>query len=226
MKRQRKNYEIGMHKKVTSSSRLLCVLACVAVFLITLYPHPARALCQESTGGGAVFYKFDRIVLFFWDFPHPDVESLSTYPAALKFDTFSADVKEEVKKNFAPCLEDVSLLGKRRSKPILITRKFIPEVYAPDSLTIILKLKYSPPTSKELRDESNFGILQYSLFRSRLSAKDAIGPLMYYNDAIAIFPFSKTIDLQKRLNSFYKMLKPEDFSTEYLKAHPEYRGPK
>ncbi len=203
----------------------------VAISIVILFffiaVTPAFALCNESKGGGAAFYDFDRIVVYFSKFPHPDVQKKSNYPSELKFEKFSASLSEAIKKNFAQCLRSKSLwTGNEKDKPVTVTKELTDEVFDPRSLVIIIKLDYRPPSEKTANPELNYGLMQFTFFRNGLSNQDAIRSLIYFNQARAIFPFSANGDLNKRLQSFFEMIAPRDFSTEYLKQHPEYRGRK
>lgn len=197
----------------------------ITIVLSVILPSQAQAVCEESSGGGAIFYKFDKIVLYFWKFPHHDVQTQPNYPTELKFENFSNSLQETIKENFASCLKR-DLLGKAlEDKPIIVTQQLTDEVSEPSSLTVIINVSYRPPLDKTKADK-NLAIVQLSLFRSGLSNQDSIRPLLYYNHAEPIFPYAEGMQLQQRLQSVFKMIKPEDFSTEYLRSHPEYRGKK
>jgi hypothetical protein len=183
----------------------------------------ADTLCSEQTGGGAIFYNFDKIVVLYSRFPGPDEQSMAGYPVELKYEAFTQRLTEAVKRNFAPCLVEKSILGKDKEKPVIFAAQRIEDIYDRSTLTIIMDVDYraSHPASK-----MDVGTRHASFFRPGLSPQDAIWPMLHFDYVQPVFGSSEPESLEHQIQGFLNLIRPVSYDTSWLKSHPEYRGPK
>jgi hypothetical protein len=199
-------------KKIISFCVVIALLLVVAVSSVR-----ADMRCENPDGYGAMFYKFEKIIIYYESYTHLDEQNVTNYPEALKYDNFSQRVMNAVRTNFSACLKGLS-----SPNPIIVippgykivTYKDLvayepirKELDDPKNLVLVVKLDYRMPVNSD--DRINYGQLQFSLHRAGLTGQYALNPS--FSGMMTIFPQQGGAELETQLAQFFGQMRLVDY---------------
>lgn len=170
--------------------------------------------CIHNKGIGAVFYDFDKIIVYYAGFPSPSWQENPSYPQLLKYEEFNERLIQNLELNFEECLKTKVFLSKeiavippyrmRRDNKSTIS---LAEIQNPRNLTLVVRLKYLPGHS-QYQGIEEFGMLSYEFYRPNMSGLQAIPLISNKSRSMAFFPKQGAEALEKSLDTFFKAMRP------------------
>lgn len=204
------------------------VLFCAVVAKPAVADWRPPVACDQQTGIGAVFHDFDKIVIYYAAFPHPDTQKLPEYSEALRFENVNRMLVDAIKKNFALCLTSAS----GEEKPIVIVRpgrmyshniegalehdKLSENAFDPKNLVVVVSLAYRPdshmmldydPSSYKHDPLPSFALFEWAIHRGGMSGIEGLPLISNRSGSEILFP--EIADLfEQQLTAFGSSIRP------------------
>lgn len=162
--------------------RLICMFAFITIISSFLFSMDMSVAEQEATEAEtakfnfcdlpftkrSLFYKFDKIYIFFSSIPREDDNPSVSWPDVFNEDVFINRTENMVRKLYDPCIkkEDGSI------KPIISVKSFSNDMLNKQNIIIFINLKYPDGYIKDPDVRSDIALLTTQVFRSDLEPVD------------------------------------------------------
>lgn len=173
--------------------------------------------CNQKEDIGEVYYKFDRIFIYYISYPLYEDQQKPGFPSELKFEHFNNRLLGHLRKNFAPCLKandgsekPIVVLPSRRATPKELPpgswEKQLGEASTdPKSLLIAINVRYRPDRAKH-SGVDDFGSLTWAIQRPGVKGWHSLPLIPNRSNTIVFFPGKD--ELEDSFNSFGRTLRP------------------
>jgi hypothetical protein len=169
--------------------------------------------CDQQNGIGSVFFNFEKLIIFYVDFPSKGNEMFNDLPSLLKYKTFNDLLIDTIKKSFSQCLGAYG-----EEKPIIVIPPFsvratgekkldLNAIHDPKNLTVLIRVNYEPHI---LRSPSNeeYGQVLFFLYRPEASEKLSRLPLANNSGMMTFFPSDGDQRLKEKFVRFFGEIRP------------------
>lgn len=180
-----------------SKSRLLFTALLVCMLFVCVHSSEAQAYsinknCENPHGIGKIFFKFDKLILFFKEIPPEQAYKPDEFPAEFTASSIQRMAEEAVIKNFAGC--DANIKEKVNSAAGTTS-----DMFDSDNVAFYIRLRY-PPVEKNGDNKAGYAVLQISPYRADLS-DDEMFTLLAMTKTYVLFPLRNPQEFKQQFQS-------------------------
>ena len=192
------------------------VLIFTAAWSVLLCSNQAFSQCNQKQNVGEIFYNFDKIIVYYGQFPRYGNKIRAGYPKILEYKNFTHLLTETLRENFGACLKTETGFPKEIAviPPLVIQNSYggirdnnVDQIHNPRNLTIVVSLIYEPGHIATLGVEE-YGQFTYFFYRPEIAYKMGRLPLSNNSGAFTFFPQQGEEKLKEKFLDFFASIRP------------------